>query len=152
MSESDEWSSQLDWLNIIEILDLESIHQIPELKKKKVIKKLSKLYGSEVLLSLTPNELDELVANELRDIMKKELITYARRKQQIENSVKRRMSPLKKGKIIGINMNDLKDIDPNADPEEIIRYFSKKLLGDNDEDDNDEDADKYDDDKDSYYI
>ncbi|GAH43729.1 unnamed protein product, partial [marine sediment metagenome] len=128
MSESDIWSFQLDWLNIISLLGFHSIDQIPESKKLKALKKITKLYGTEMLLTLKPKELDELVTDELRGLLKRELMDDARQKQKIEREIRRKMLPLKNGKVIGINMRDLRDLDPNADMEEIMKYFSKKFL------------------------
>lgn len=152
MSEKQIWSYQLDWLNIISILGLESINQIPEFKKEKAIKRLSKTYGDEVLLALKPGELDELVANELSDLMKKELIIHAKQQERMEKELKNRLGSLKKGGVIPINLNDLKDIDPDVDLEELIKYFSKKFMGEDDDKDSDDDLDPYDEDKSGYYI
>ena len=152
MSEKKNWSYQLDWLNIISILGLDSITQIPEYKKDKAIKRLSKTYGDDVLLTLKPNELDELVANELSDLMRKELAMHARKQQKMESEFKNRLGSLKKGGIIPINLNDLKDLDPDVDLEKLIKYFSKKFMGEDDDTDNDDDFDSYDDDKSGYYI
>jgi hypothetical protein len=153
MSESDIWSFQLDWLNIIELLGLHSINQIPESKKQKAIKKITKLYGTEVLLTLKPNELDELIADELKGLLKRELMDDARQKEKLEREIRHNVFPLKKGKIIGINMSDLGDLDPNADMEEIMRYLSKKFLNDEEDDDEkDDDLGDSDDDKTGIYI
>jgi hypothetical protein len=152
MSEKKIWSYQLDWLNIISILGLESINQIPEYKKEKAIKRLTKTYGDEVLLTLKPSELDELVANELRDLMKKELTIHAKQQERMEKELKNRLGSLKKGGVIPINLNDLKDIDPDVDLEELIKYFSKKFMGKDDDKDHDDDLDPYDEDKSGYYI
>jgi len=151
MSDKEIWSYQLDWLNIIKLLGLKSIIQIPEFKKDKAIKKVTKIYGTELLLTFKPTELDELVANELRDLMKRELLINSRKQEKLEKEARSKMMPFKKGGIIGINMNDLKDLDPNADPEEIFKFLSKKFLGDDDEDDEDRN-DRYDEDKSGYYI
>lgn len=151
MSEIEPWTYQLDWLNIINLLGLKSINQIPEYKKLKAIKKLTRLYSEEVLLNLKPEELDELVADQLRELMKKELALNARNQQKIEKELKAGMIPFKKGGIIPINLNDLKDFDPDMDPEEILKLLSKKFKND-DDDENDDDKDKYDDDKTFYYI
>ncbi len=147
MSEKEAWACQLNWLNIIHLMGLDSIYQIPELKREKVVKKLTKLYDTELLLSFTPNELDELVANELNILMKKELILHDRQKKKIEKQLKSQMGPLRKG-IIPIDMNDLKDLDPK----DIMKFFSKKLMGKEDEDDNEDDNDKNVDDNTGYYI
>ena len=147
MSEKEAWAYQLDWLNIIRLMGLDSIYQIPEHKREKVVKKLTKLYDTELLLSFTPSELDELVANELNILMKKELIVHERQKKRIEKQFISQMGPLKKG-IIPIDMNDLKDLDPK----DIMKFFSKKLMGKEDEDDNDDDNDTNVDDKTGYYI
>jgi len=149
MSESDIWSFQLDWLNIIKLLGLHSINQIPESKKEKALKKITKLYGSEMLLTLKPSELDELVANELKIILKRELLENVRQKEKLEREIQNKMLPLKKGKIVGINMSDLRDLDPNADMKEIMKYFSKKFLNNGDDDDDDDDIDE---DKTGIYI
>ncbi|MHA1669785.1 MAG: hypothetical protein ACTSV5_04310 [Promethearchaeota archaeon] len=150
MSESDIWSFQLDWLNIIKLLGFHSINQIPETKKLKAFKKITKLYGTEILLTLKPSELDELVADELRNLLKRELMDNARQKEKAAREIQQKLLPLKKGKIIGINMSDLRDLDPNADMEEIMKYFSKKFLNDEKDDDNNNDDD--DEDKTGIYI
>ncbi|MFW9939302.1 MAG: hypothetical protein ACFFD5_16795 [Candidatus Thorarchaeota archaeon] len=150
MSDNEIWSYQLDWLNIIKLLGLKSIIQIPEDKKQKAIKKVTKLYGTELLLNFKPTELDELVANELRDLMKKELMNYQRKQERIEKETRAKVMPFKRGGIIGIDMRDL-DIDPNADPEEILRYLTKKFLKGED-DDKDDDRDRIDEDRTGYYI
>ena len=147
MSEKEAWAYQLDWLNIIHLMGLDSIYQIPEHKREKVVKKLTKLYDTELLLSFTPSELDELVANELNILMKKELILHDRQKKRIEKQLRSKMGPLRQG-IIPIDMNDLKDLDPK----DIMKFFSKKLMGKEDEDDNDDDNDTNIDDKTGYYI
>jgi len=151
MSEEEAWIHQLDWLNIINILGLKSIREIPVNKKEKALKKLTKLYGTEMLLNLTPEELDELVADQLRELMRKELALNAKRQEKIEKEIRAKAIPFKKGGIIPINLNDLKDFDPDIDPEEILKFLSKKFLND-DDDENDDDQDKYDDDKSFYYI
>lgn len=147
MSEKEAWSYQLDWLNIVYLMGLDSIYQIPEHKREKVVKKLTKQYDTELLLSFTPSELDELVANELNILMKKELILHNRQKKRIEKQIISQMGPLRKG-IIPIDMNDLKDLDPK----DIMKFFTKKLMGKEDEDDNDDDNDKNVDDNTGYYI
>lgn len=151
MSEKFVWSAQLDWLNIIHILGLDSVNQIPESKKEKALRKLDKLYGTEVLLSLKPEELDELVAGELRELMRKELTAQAKREAQMEREMQNKLMDLKRGNVIGINMNDLKDLDPNASPEDIIKYLSKKFFK-TDDDDEDDDKDRYNEDRTGYYI
>ncbi|MBY9003366.1 MAG: hypothetical protein KGD73_05295 [Candidatus Lokiarchaeota archaeon] len=152
MSESDIWSFQLDWLNIINLLGFHSINQIPETKKQKTLKKITKLYGTEVLLTLKPNELDELVADELKILLKREIMEDARQKEKIEREIRHKVLPLKNGKILGINMSDLRDLDPNADMDEIMKYFSKKFLKNDDNDENDDDPGDIDEDKTGIYI
>jgi hypothetical protein len=148
MSESDTWSFQLDWLNIIKLLGLKSIKQIPESKKEKALKKITKLYGPDLLLTLNPSELDELVANELRIFMKRVLLDNARQEEKLEREIRSKILP-QKGKIIGINLSDL---DPNADMNEIMKYFSKKFLNNRDNDEEDDDRDELDEDKTGIYI
>ena len=148
MPEKEAWAYQLDWLNIVSILRLDSIEQIPETKRDRVVKRISKLYGAESLLSFKPSELDELVANDLRELMKKELIMHARRKEKIAKQMKAKMSPFKNPGVIGIDMNEIKDMNPD----ELMKFFSNKLMGKKDDDDQDDDNDKYSEDKHSYYI
>jgi hypothetical protein len=148
MPEKEAWALQLDWLNIISILRLDSIEQIPETKRDRVIKRISKLYGAESLLSFKPSELDELVANDLRELMKKELIMHARRKEKIAKQMKAKMSPFKNPGVIGIDMNEIKDMNPD----ELMKFFSNKFMGKKNNDDQDDDNDKYSEDKHSYYI
>ena len=148
MTEKEAWAYQLDWLNIVSILRLDIIDQIPEDKRERVIKRITKLYGTESLLSFKPSELDELVANDLRELMKKELIMHARRKEKIAKQMKAKMSPLKNPGVIGIDMNEIKDMNPD----ELMKFFSNKLMGKKDDDDQDDDNDKYNEDKNSYYI
>ncbi len=148
MPEKEAWAYQLDWLNIVFILRLDSIEQIPETKRDRVVKRISKLYGAESLLSFKPSELDELVANDLRELMKKELIMHARRKEKIAKQMKAKMSPFKNPGVIGIDMNEIKDMNPD----ELMKFFSNKLMGKKKDDDQDDDNDKYSEDKHSYYI
>lgn len=152
MSEEEPWIYQLDWLNIISILGLNSIYEIPEDKKQKALRRLSKLYSTEVLLKLEPDELDELVADQLRDLMKKELAIIARKRDKIERKITSKANPFKNGGIIPINLNDLKDFDPDMDPEDILKYLSKKFRINDDDDENDDEKDRYDEDKTFYYI
>ena len=150
MSEKEAWAYQLDWLNIIHLMGLDSIFQIPEHKREKAVKKLTKLYDTELLLSFAPSELDELVANELNTLMKKELISHERQKKRIEKQLRSQMGPFRRG-IIPIDMNDLKDLDPKV-IEDIKKFFSKNLMGKEDEEDHDDDNDTNIDDKTGYYI
>jgi len=148
MPEKEAWAYQLDWLNILSILRLDSIEQIPETKRERVVKRISKLYGAESLLSFKPSELDELVANDLRELMRKELIMHARRKEKIAKQMKAKMSPFKNPGVIGIDMNEIKDMNPD----ELMKFFSNKLMGKKKDDDQDDDNDNYSEDKNSYYI
>ena len=147
MTEKEAWALQLDWLNIVSILRLDIIDQIPEFKRDRVIKKITKLYGAESLLSFKPGELDELVANELRELMKKELVSHARQKEKLERQMKAKMSPFKNPGVMRIDMNDIKDM-----PDELKNFFSRQLTGKNPEKDQEDDDEKYDEDKYSYYI
>ena len=109
MPEKEAWAYQLDWLNIVTILGLDSIDQISEDKRIRVTKKLSKLYDSESLLSFKPQELDELVASELKNLMEKELRIHAKQKERIQKQMKNRMPSFKQPGVIPIDMNDLKN-------------------------------------------
>jgi hypothetical protein len=148
MTEKEAWALQLDWLNIVSILRLDTIDQIPESKRERVIKKISKLYGKESLLSFKPSELDELVANELREVMKKELISHARQKEKLERQMRAKMAPFKNPGVMRIDMNEIKDMNP----EELMKFFSNKFMGKKEDEDQDDDNDKYGEDNYSYYI
>jgi len=150
MPEKEAWVYQLDWSNIITILGLDKMEQIPEDKRIRVTKKLSKLYGSESMLSFKPQELDELVASELKNLMEKELRSHAKQKEKMEKQMKARMPSLKRPGVIPIDVNDLKDMQ-NL-PDEIKKMFSKMFMRNEGDDDNDDDSDKYSEDKNSYYI
>ena len=155
MSEKDSfWSVKLDWLNILQILKLESINQIPEFKRGKAIKKVTKTYDIDTLIEMDPIELDNLVVHELRELMRKELSINARKKQRLEKEMQSKFVPFKNGGIFKINPRDFKDlnIDPdNVDPEEILKQIAKKLMKD-DDDDSDDDKKKYKEDNTGYYI
>ncbi len=147
MNGNEAWALLLDWSNILSILGLEVIDQIPEFKRERVIKKISKLYEAESLLSFKPSELDELVANELRELMKKELTTHARQKERLEKQMKAKMSPFKNPGVMRIDMNDIKNM-----PDELKDFFTRQLTGKKPDNDQEEDDDKYSEDKNSYYI
>ncbi len=147
MTGNEAWALLLDWSNILSILGLDVIDQIPEFKKERVIKKISKLYGEESLLSFKPNELDELVANELRELMRKELMTHARQKEKLERQMKAKMSPFKNQGVMRIDMNDIKNM-----PDELKDFFTRQLTGKKPDSDQEDDDDKYSEDKNSYYI
>ena len=147
MPEKEAWVYQLDWSNILTILGLDKVEQIPEDKRIRVTKKLSKLYGSESMLSFKPQELDELVASELKNLMEKELRVHAKQKEKRQKQMKTRMPSLKQPGVIPIDMNDIKDL-----PDEIKKMFSKMFMQNEGDDDKDDDSDKYSEDKNSYYI
>ncbi|MHA1351123.1 MAG: hypothetical protein ACTSPZ_09865 [Promethearchaeota archaeon] len=147
MPEKEAWVYQLDWSNIITILGLDKMEQIPEDKRNKVTKKLSKLYGSESMLSFNPQELDELIASELKNLMEKELRSHAKQKEKMEKQMRARMPSLKRPGVIPIDMNDIKDL-----PDEIKKMFSKMFMQNEGDDDSEDDSDKYSEDKNSYYI
>jgi hypothetical protein len=155
MSEKDSfWSMKLDWLNILNSLKLDSINQIPEFKREKAIKKVTKIYDIDTLMELDPIELDKLVVHELRELMRKELGINARKKQQLEQEMQSKFVPFKNGGVFKINPQDFKDLDidpENADPEEILKQIAKKLMKD-DDDDSDDDKKKYKEDNTGYYI
>jgi len=141
MSEKDSfWSVKLDWLNILQLLKLESINQIPEFKRGKAIKKVTKTYDIDTLIEMDPIELDKLVVHELRDLMRKELNNIkARKKERLQQQSK--FVPFKNGGVFKINPRDFKDLDidpENADPEEILKQIAKKLMKDDDDDSDDD--------------
>jgi len=71
---------------------------------------------------------------------------HARRKEKIAKQMKAKMSPLKNPGVIGIDMNEIKDMNPD----ELMKFFSNKFMGKKNDDDQDDD--KYSEDKNSYYI
>ena len=148
MTGKEAWVLMLDWSSIISILQLDTFDEIPEIKRERVIKKISKLYGQETLLTFKPSELDELVANELRELMKKEIATHARERVKLERQMKAKMAPFKNQGVMRIDMNEIKDMDPD----ELMKFFSNKIMGKKNDDDPDDDNDKYSEDKNSYYI
>ncbi len=155
MTNKDIWTIKLDWLSIIHLLNLNSIREIPELKKEKAIKKISKLYGTEMLLSLDNEELDLLIVNELKELMHRELMIKARKQERVERRMQNNMIPFKNGGVIRFDPKEFKDLDPNADPEEILKYLYKKFAGKGEPsegDENDDDQDNIHEDNTGYYI
>ena len=57
------WTVKLDWFNIVLLLKLDNINQIPELKKGKAIRKITKTCGREKLMTFEPEHLDNLIVN-----------------------------------------------------------------------------------------
>ncbi|MFX1418181.1 MAG: hypothetical protein ACFE9N_04580 [Promethearchaeota archaeon] len=143
------WTTKLDWLNILSMLNLERIDQIPEFKKEKAIKKITKAFSTESLLEFEPSYLDKLMVTELKELMKKELLLNERKQEKIERDLRNKIIPFDKGGIIKIDPRDLPK-DFNGDPNELIKYF-KKIFGD-DDDDKDDDRDTYNEDNTGYYI
>ena len=154
MSEKDSfWSMKLDWLNILNSLKLDSINQIPEFKREKAVRRVTKTYDIDTLMELDPIELDKLVVHELRELMRKELGINARKKEQLEQEMQSKFVPFSNGGVFKINPQDFKDLDidpENADPEEILKQIAKKLMKDDDGDSDDEK--KYKEDNTGYYI
>ncbi len=147
------WTVKLDWLNIVLMLKLQSITEIPEFKREKAIKRVSKMYGLQTLTECEPETLDKFVVNELRDILKKELIQNSKKQERMEKEIRNKFIPMKKGGIIRLDPRDLKDF--KGDPEEMLKYLYKKFLGeggDGDDDDKDDRKDKNKDDNTGYYI
>jgi len=147
------WTIKLDWLSILHQLGLESIHQIPEEKRDKAIKKLTKTFGTHTLLDLEPSELDTLVLDELKELMKKELLIRQKNQEKLQQEMRSKFVPFKQGGIIKIDPRDFKDLDVDSDnPEDFLKALYKKLMGENDSDDEDDDNDSYQEDSTGYYI
>ncbi|MFX1456886.1 MAG: hypothetical protein ACFFDB_16040 [Promethearchaeota archaeon] len=144
------WTIKLDWFNIVSMLNLDNINQITELKKGKALRRLTRIYSPERLMSFEPEHLEELVVNELKDLMKKELAFHEKRQKELERNIRNKVIPLKQGGIIKIDPRDLKDF--KGDPEDMLKYLYKKFLGENKDDDKDDDKDKYREDNTGYYI
>jgi len=142
MSDKEIWTIKLDWLNIIDLLGLDTINQVSEIKKDKAIRKITKLYGTEDLMDAEHSFLDKIVANELKELMKKELGLKARQEEKRIRDLQSNFMPMgKNGGIINIDPRDLKDLDLNGDPQEILKKLAKKIFRrDNDDDDDDRDT------------
>jgi hypothetical protein len=150
MTNKEIWTIKLDWLNIIDLLGLDTINQVSEIKKDKAIKKITKLYGTEDLMEAEHSFLDKIVANELKELMKKELGLKARQEEKRLRDLQSNFMPMKNGGIINIDPRDLKDLDLNGDPQEILKKLAKKFFRqDNDDDD---DRDTKNEDSTGYYI
>ena len=143
------WTVKLDWFNIVLMLKLDNINQIPEVKRGKAIRKLTKTCGQEKLMTFEPEHLDNLIVNELKDLMKKELLLNEKKQKEMERNLRNKVIPFKKGGIIKIDPRDLKDF--KGDPEDMLKYLYKKFLGDNKDDDKDDDN-KDNEDRNHYYI
>ena len=144
------WKFKLDWFNIVIKLKLDNINQITELKKGKAIRKLTRIHGPEKLIDLEPEHLENLVINELKDLMKKELLLHKKKQKELEREIRNKVIPLKRGGIIKLDPRDLKDF--KGDKEDMLKFLYKKFLGDKKDDDNDDDKDKYKEDRNHYYI
>lgn len=144
------WTFKLDWFNIVIKLKLDNINQITELKKGKAIRRLTRTHGPEKLIALEPEHLESLVINELKDLMKKELLLHKKKQKELEREIRNKVIPLKRGGIIKLDPRDLKDF--KGDKEDMLKFLYKKFLGDKKDDDNDDDKDKYKEDRNHYYI
>ena len=136
------WTVKIDWLNILRKIGLSSINEIQEYKRLKAIKNITKIYGAEKLLSFKPEKLELIVADEVQELMKKELSLKKRKEDKFQEQVNSNLIPLKDGGIIRINLNDLKDFNLDGNPDDIVKYFYKKFL----------DKDKVQEDNTGYYI
>ena len=153
LEKEDSWTIQLDWLNILNLLGLESINQISELKRDKAIKKITKTFGNETLLELDPSELDNLVADELKELMKKELTLRQKKQEQVKQEMRSKFVPFKQGGIIKIDPRDFKDLDLDSDnPEDLLKALYKKLMGDREGDDEEDEDNNFHEDSTGYYI
>ena len=150
MSDKEIWSIKLDWLNIVHLLGLDSISQISEIKRDKAIKKITKLYGTEDLMDAEHSFLDKIVANELKELMRKELGLKAKQEQKRERDLRNNFMPFKNGGIINIDPRDFKDLDLNGDPQEILKKLAKRFF--NPDKDDDDDRDTKNEDSTGYYI
>ena len=150
MPDKEIWSIKLDWLNIVHLLGLDSISQISEVKKDKAIKKITKLYGTEDLMDAEHSFLDKIVANELKELMRKELGLKAKQEEKRERDLRNNFMPFKNGGIINIDPRDFKDLDLNGDPQEILKKLAKRFF--NPDKDDDDDRDTKNEDSTGYYI
>ena len=153
------WTIKLDWSRIINLIGLDSITEIPEDKRLKALEEITDKFGTEELLHFDPPEdLDELVSEELKSDMKKQLNEKRKQKEKIKKKFKGRMIPMKNGGIFKFNLNDLKDLkdlDLNQDPKDLLRNLYKKIMTDADEEDDtddDDDDSRVREDRTGYYI
>ncbi|MHA1986591.1 MAG: hypothetical protein ACW98D_08135 [Promethearchaeota archaeon] len=144
------WTVKLDWFNIVIMLKLDNINQIPEVKKGKAIRRLTRVHGPDKLMAFEPDHLENLVINELKELMKKELLMQEKKQKELERDIRNKVIPLKRGGIIKLDPRDLKDF--KGDPEDMLKYLYKKFLGDDKDEDKDDDKDKYQEDRNHYYI
>ncbi|MHA1884366.1 MAG: hypothetical protein ACW96S_04895 [Promethearchaeota archaeon] len=142
------WTVKIDWLNIVNKLNLNTINQIREDKKNKAIKRLTKIHGSDRLMSYEPEYLENLIVVELKELMKRELADNARDQKRMEKELREKIIPLRRG-IIKLDPRDLKNF--KGDPEKLFKDLYKKFLGE-DSDDDDDEKDNYREDNTSYYI
>ena len=151
MTENDKelrWTVILDWLNIVSKLNLSNINQISEIKKLKALRRITKIYGSEKLITLEPENLEEIVVKELKELMKKELALLARKeKERIEN-LQSKVMPFRGGGVFKLDPKDLKQF--NGDPEKLLKHLYKKFR--EKEEDKAEDKKEYKEDNDFYFI
>ena len=87
--------------------------------------------------------------------MRKELAIQARNLEKAEKQMRSKMIPFKHGGIIKMDPRDFEDLDPDADPEEILKHFYKKFMGKQDgkdKDDKDDESKNYREDNTGYYI
>jgi len=144
------WTVKLDWFNIVNMLKLDNINQITEPKKGKAIRRLTRIHGPEKLMAFEPGQLEDLVVNELKVLMKKELLLNEKKQKEMERNLRNKVIPLKRGGIIKLDPRDLKNF--KGDPEDMLKYLYKKFLGEDKDDDKDDDKDKYKEDRNHYYI
>ncbi|TXT65541.1 MAG: hypothetical protein BAJALOKI1v1_420019 [Promethearchaeota archaeon] len=152
MSDKNIWKVKIDWLKILNSLGLTSIDQIPEYKRERAIKNISKMFEPEDLIEFDPEELEELMVGELGELMKKELREKQRREDEMREQFNNKIIPLKRGGIIKIDPRDLKDLDLDGNPEDILKYFYKKFFGGSRNSDEKDDDDRVEEDKTGYYI
>ncbi len=140
------WTGKLDWLNILNLMDFESISQISDFERNKAIQTVTDLYGSEFLLEVEPEELDSLVVHELKLLLKDKinLRSKQQKKAELEQKKMLKMSNPKKIKTYFYGIGD-----PEMIPKEIYKYMKKMR---DDEDDEDDDSANDNEDNTSYHL
>ncbi len=140
------WTGKLDWLNILNLMNFDSISQVSDMERYKAIQTVTDLYGPEFLIEVEPEELDSLVVHELKIILKDKINLRSKqlKKAEIEQKKMLKMSNPKKVKTYFYGMGD-----PEMIPKEIYKYM-KKMREDEDDDDDDSTSDS--EDNASYYL
>ena len=149
MQNNKKWTFKIDWLNVVQMLSLDSVEQIPEYKKEKAFSKLEKDFDSEYLADMEPEYLEELIGVELRKLMQKELMDIKKKQRELRKKSRSRIIPMKRGGIIKIDASDLKNMkNLEEDVQDMLKGFLDNYFNPKD----DEEEAGEDEDSTGYYI